>query len=251
MPKEIVCPSCGNRGDATIDEKGAFEVRGQLQGKAARKCNKCGAGLFVGLFSGALFGKPKVILSDLWKRMDGTWEREFGSNSKKEPVPLSQVAKDFAEFISNWSSAQEIEKTFGKLLQDHDRPRIYDHMRWEWLILNMLAVTVGLSNSTIDNTFTTQLQDDVHYIIYHNEFSNDEERVAFEKTVQERYTAYCDILSDESGDIPFKLGRFFEEKFLGTSDILIILASSELFFTRVKFTKKFIEDVSKEFDLVR
>jgi len=78
MPKEIKCPSCGNRGEATIDDKGAFEVRGQFQGKATRKCNKCGVGLFLGPFSGVLFGKSRIIPSDLWKRMEETWEREFG-----------------------------------------------------------------------------------------------------------------------------------------------------------------------------
>lgn len=79
MPKEIICPVCGNRGEASIDEKSAFEVRGQFQGKAVRKCNNCEAGLFLGPFSGVVFGKPKVIPSDLWKRMEETWKREFGS----------------------------------------------------------------------------------------------------------------------------------------------------------------------------
>jgi len=79
MPKEIICPVCGNSGEASIDEGSAFEVRGQFQGKAVRKCNKCGAGLFIGLFSGGLFGKPKLIPDDFWARMKETWEREFGS----------------------------------------------------------------------------------------------------------------------------------------------------------------------------
>ncbi len=251
MPKEIVCPSCGNRGEATIDEKGAFEVRGQFQGKAVRKCNKCGAGFFLGIFSGILFGKPKVIPSDHWKLMEETWEREFGTNSRKETVPLSQVAKDFAEFIISWSSTQEIDKIFGELLQDESRPRNGDHMRREWLILNMFAVTVGLSKSIVGKTITDQLLGDVHYLINQTEFSNDNDRVAFEGIVQKRYASYYDILNDKSGDIAFKLGKFFAEKSIGTTDILIILASSELFFTHVKFTKEFIENASVKFDLVR
>ena len=79
MAKEIICPSCGNRGEADLDDKGAFEVRGQFQGKAVRKCNNCGTGLFVGLFSGGLFGKPKLITADLWQSMEETWKREFES----------------------------------------------------------------------------------------------------------------------------------------------------------------------------
>jgi len=203
----------------------------------------------MGLFSGGLFGKPNIIPSDLWKRMEDTWGKEFGVNLKKEKVPLSQVAKDFAKDISGWSSTQEIEKLFRELLKDHDLQRIDDRMRREWIILNMLAVTLGLSKSSIDKSITTQLQDDVHYIVYQTEFSSDDERASFETVARQRYASYYDILGDESGDIPFKLGKFFAEKFLDTTDILITLTSSELFFARAKYVKDFVEKISKDFDL--
>ena len=70
MAKEVTCPACGNRGEATIDDTGAFEVRGQFQGKAVRRCKKCGTGFLFGLFFGIIFGKPKAIPSDLLKHME-------------------------------------------------------------------------------------------------------------------------------------------------------------------------------------
>jgi hypothetical protein len=79
MPIILICPSCGNKGEASIDENGAFEVRGQFQGKAIRKCRKCGVGLEIGPFSGGFFGKPRLIPKDLWQRMEEVWKREFGS----------------------------------------------------------------------------------------------------------------------------------------------------------------------------
>ena len=78
MPHEIVCPSCGNGGEASIDDSGAFEVRGQFQGKAVRKCRKCGSGLAIGPFSGGFLGTPKLIPKDVWRRMEEVWHREFG-----------------------------------------------------------------------------------------------------------------------------------------------------------------------------
>jgi len=66
------CPECGNQGEATLDSKGAFEVRGQFEGKAVRKCNRCGAGLMVGFF-----GKPKAISKEIWARMDEMWQKNF------------------------------------------------------------------------------------------------------------------------------------------------------------------------------
>ena len=80
MAIEITCPSCGNAGEASTGDGGAFEVRGQFQGKAIQKCKKCGAGLSIGPFSGGFFGKPKVIPREQWRRMDELWQREFGSD---------------------------------------------------------------------------------------------------------------------------------------------------------------------------
>jgi hypothetical protein len=79
MANEMRCPSCGNAGEASTDESGAFEVRGQFQGRAIRKCKKCGVGLALGPFSGGLFGKPKVIPEEQWQRMEAVWQREFGN----------------------------------------------------------------------------------------------------------------------------------------------------------------------------
>lgn len=75
MPTTLRCPACGNAGEATLDTAGGFEVRGQYQGKAVRKCNKCGAGIFLGWF-----GKTRLIPADLWQRMQEVWEREFGGD---------------------------------------------------------------------------------------------------------------------------------------------------------------------------
>jgi hypothetical protein len=79
MPKDLFCPSCGNRGQATTDEAGAFEIRGQFEGKAIRKCNRCGAGLAIGPFSGGFFGEPQLIPKDIWKRMEEIWAQRFGA----------------------------------------------------------------------------------------------------------------------------------------------------------------------------
>lgn len=79
MTERLTCPSCGAKGEATTNETGAFEVRGQYQGKAVRKCRGCGKGLAIGPFSGGLMEKPEVLPADLWRRMETMWEREFGS----------------------------------------------------------------------------------------------------------------------------------------------------------------------------
>ena len=73
MAKKIRCPNCGNNGDMTWDQE-AFEIRGNYQGKAIRKCKKCGVGLEVGVLSGA-----RIIPAGMWREMEAIWEREFGS----------------------------------------------------------------------------------------------------------------------------------------------------------------------------
>ena len=75
MPKDIVCPACGNRGQATIDGSGGFDVRGQHGAAPVRKCMKCGRGLYLRLFRG-----PRLITEEMWKQMEEMWEREFGSS---------------------------------------------------------------------------------------------------------------------------------------------------------------------------
>lgn len=78
MSKHILCPVCGSRSEARFDDQGAFEVRGKLQGKQIRKCCKCNAGLAIGLFSGGLLGRPRVIPDRMWRRMESMWYEEFG-----------------------------------------------------------------------------------------------------------------------------------------------------------------------------
>ena len=73
MPKNIVCPACRNRGQASIDGSSGFEVRGQHSGKPVRKCLNCGAGLYL-----RMLGAPRLIEPDTWRRMEAVWEREFG-----------------------------------------------------------------------------------------------------------------------------------------------------------------------------
>jgi len=80
MGHKLVCPVCGNSGESSLDDDGAFEVRGQFQGKAIRKCRKCGSGLAIGPLSGGFVGRPEVIKDSLWRRMEEVWKREFGRN---------------------------------------------------------------------------------------------------------------------------------------------------------------------------
>lgn len=104
MSKEIQCPLCANRGEATTDDKGAFAVRGHFQGKAVRKCNKCGAGLFLGWL-----GRPKPIPSQLWQHMKESWERKFGPEEEK--VTSAQVGEALCDiFIDKWKSPDDIKK---------------------------------------------------------------------------------------------------------------------------------------------
>jgi hypothetical protein len=74
MGKNIRCPNCNNTGAATIDETGAFEVRGTLEGRPVRRCRACGSGIFLGWLGGAKLSPP-----DLWKRMEESWRKESGS----------------------------------------------------------------------------------------------------------------------------------------------------------------------------
>ncbi len=76
----LKCPNCGNVGEATIDAGGAFEVRGQFEGRAIRKCRSCRAGMAIGPFSGGLFGKPKLIPKEIWQKMEQVWGERFGDD---------------------------------------------------------------------------------------------------------------------------------------------------------------------------
>ena len=75
-PTRIRCPRCGNEGtagSARLGEDAAFDIRGQFEGKAIRKCNGCGAGLAIGLFAG-----PRVIPPEGWEILDRHWRSRFG-----------------------------------------------------------------------------------------------------------------------------------------------------------------------------
>ena len=69
MPRNLTCPVCGNRGQATTDDTGAFEVRGWFKDKEIRKCKKCESGLAVAPFFCGLFRKTEVIPASVWQQM--------------------------------------------------------------------------------------------------------------------------------------------------------------------------------------
>jgi hypothetical protein len=77
---KIKCPNCGNKGPTDFFSAG-FEVRGVWQGMPVRKCRRCGADLLL-----PPFRKPQLIESELWSRMEETWEEEFGPNARDELV---------------------------------------------------------------------------------------------------------------------------------------------------------------------
>ena len=95
MAHEMMCPLCGNRGESStsIDDGAAFEVRGQFEGRAIRKCRKCASGLIVGPLSGLFVGKPQVIPKDIWHHMEEIWKREFGpdQDSAAAALPASYI----------------------------------------------------------------------------------------------------------------------------------------------------------------
>ena len=81
MPKEIRCPACGNVGQATTGAEGAFDVRGQFEGRGVRKCRSCGAGLTLGWF-----GSAKIIPSPTWENMEELWEKEYRKMFRGAPT---------------------------------------------------------------------------------------------------------------------------------------------------------------------
>lgn len=249
MAKEITCPACGKRGEATIDDRGAFEVRGQFQGKAVRMCRNCGTGLFIGPFSGGFFGKPKAIPSSLWERMLKVWEREFEPDSGRQSIPVSQVAYDLAEMTIASSSREKISEAILAALQAEKPPNIDDRMRHEWLILNMFAATYCVQKANIQPNIMRNIQDHFHYYIYQAEFPTDEQRAAFGQSVRDRYTSYWAILNKQDANIFEEIANFFTKEFMQSTDILVILLVSQLFVAQAKSIKSFVEDVSRKFEL--
>lgn len=80
MARNIKCPWCGTVGAIAPYDEIVFQGRGQFDGKTIVKCMKCGNGLTFGLFSGIFFGKPNLILPEVWQRMEKMWREEFGKN---------------------------------------------------------------------------------------------------------------------------------------------------------------------------
>jgi len=68
------CPKCGASGIVSIDGLGAFDIRGQLDGKGVWKCNKCGSGLYSRSTIGIVDGKLKPIPDEVWNNMKRQWE---------------------------------------------------------------------------------------------------------------------------------------------------------------------------------
>jgi hypothetical protein len=67
------CPRCGTSGIISIDGLGAFDIRGQFEGKGVWKCNNCGSGLFSNSTIGIVDGKLKLIPDEVWNNMKRQW----------------------------------------------------------------------------------------------------------------------------------------------------------------------------------
>lgn len=248
MAKKIICPTCGNCGEAAIDDSGAFEVRGQFQGRAVRKCNKCGSGLFLGIFSGGLFGKAKPIPPELWQSMEKIWQKEFTQDSRRESIPVSQLGNDLAEMTLDSTSLNEISE---KLFQQQGISiKIDDSMREEWLIFLMFSATKGIQSADIQQNIMTSILDYYHYSIYQAVFSNDEERDNFEQQVNKRYVSYQNILNKNDEKALEQLGMSVSENILKKPDIVLPLLVAKFFIINANSSREFVEDISKKFELV-
>jgi hypothetical protein len=248
MAKQLICPSCGNIGEATIDNAGAFEVRGQFQGKVVRKCNKCGAGLLVGLFSGGLLGKPKLVPPDLWGNMQEMWDNEFSPHSRRESIPASQLGNDLAEMTLDSASIDDVSDELSKKIGES--LKIDGRMRMEWLILKMFAYTRGVQKADISQDVMKAILDNYHFCIYQTEFTTDEERAEFEQHVRDKYISYQAIFEDHGAKALEMIGFSAAKQIIGSEDIVIALLIAKLFHIWTKSSKDFVESVSKDFDLV-
>lgn len=175
--------------------------------------------------------------------------------SRKKNISLNEVADLLAAWIMDTGKPSELQEHLGEHITD-DRG-IDEERRKEWLILNMFALSEAVSDALDSKTATNALLDRVHQVIYEHEFSTHEERKNFNQLVWERYKAYRDILTAESGDNATKatqLGRFFAEKFAGTSDTALIFTlifdAGIEFFTTLGTFRKFLDDTFSKFELV-
>jgi hypothetical protein len=94
---EIACPVCGNSGGAG-DDQAPFEVRGNFEGKAIRKCNGCGTGLAVGPS-----GRVEVIPAPAWEVLDRSWARRFGAGTDR-PGLAAKLPSGGAESVGRGSA---------------------------------------------------------------------------------------------------------------------------------------------------
>lgn len=179
----------------------------------------------------------------------------MGLFSRKKKVSLNEVADHLAALIMEAGKPSELQENLGEHITD-DRG-IDEERRKEWLILNMFALTEAVSDALDSKTAINALLDRAHQVIYEHEFSTHEERKNFNQLVWERYKAYRDILTAESGDNATKatqLGRFFAEKFTSSSDIsligLLIFDAGIVFFTRLGAFREFLDDIFSKFELV-
>jgi predicted RNA-binding Zn-ribbon protein involved in translation (DUF1610 family) len=83
-PRLMACPHCQFCSDASRDEPMGFEARGQFNGKAVRRCTRCGGGFFVSLRLAWFGGSPEPIPAPLWQRMQEVWNAQFTGTRETE-----------------------------------------------------------------------------------------------------------------------------------------------------------------------
>lgn len=101
--KPIVCPACGSIGYPSDEE--LFEIRGQLNGKAVRKCTRCGTGLFV-----RSLRKPQAIPHNLWVRMQESWRVNFDARVPTTAI-VNEKPSDLEMALALYERALEDEAT--------------------------------------------------------------------------------------------------------------------------------------------
>lgn len=150
MSRILTCPSCDCVGYADPFGGGEFEVRGVFRGKAVHRCRACGCGLFLGMFSGILLGRPRLIPPDLWDLMQSTWAKQIdrenttGSYPPWEALSASQqeqlklVIQSLREFSYGYQRAMGLSKAD----PDSARSRFYSHALYQYCA-NYFTVTGG------------------------------------------------------------------------------------------------------------
>lgn len=184
-----------------------------------------------------------------WKPevMEETWEREFTSDSRRQSIPVSQLGHDLAEMTLDSLSLEEVSNKL--FTQSGESLKIDDCMRNEWLILLMFSAKSGIQNADIQPDVMTSILDHYHYSIYQTKFNNDQERADFEQLVRNRYSSYRDIFNKHMTKPLEELGIFVSKQLMQSADIVLALLIAEFFLIHAESSRKFAEDVYKEFDL--